>query len=47
MRKYKILAKICNARRYFSENLDFLFPHSPQPYMVAESSITTKKKWVA
>ena len=45
MRKYKIQVKICNARRYLlEESLDLLFLHSAQPYMVAESSITTARK---
>ena len=45
MRKYKSQIKICNARRYFSEeSLVLLFPHSAQPYMLAKSSITMKKE---
>ena len=45
MRKYKIQLKVCDTRRYFlEESLDLLFPSFAQPYMVAESSTTTKKK---
>ena len=46
-KKYKIQVKICNARRYFLESLDLLFPYSAQPYINARSSITTKKKEIS
>ena len=48
MKKYKIQVKICNARNYsLKKGLDFLFPHCAQPYIVAKSSITTKKREIS
>ena len=45
MREYKIQVRKCNARRYFLEkSLHLSFPHSVQPYIIAESLITTKKR---
>ena len=48
MRKNKNDIKLGNARCYLlEESLELLFPHSAKPYMVAESSITTKKKEIS
>ena len=47
MRKYKIQIKLCYAGRHFLEqSLDLLFSRFAQPYIVAESSVSNKKKLV-